>query len=57
MRNEKWAKALYKREAPTIQDAMQMIGFYIRHIYGETEQLHPYFFLYSFALFLLIISS
>ena len=37
MRNEKWAKALYKREAPTIQDAMQMIGFYIRHIYGETE--------------------
>jgi putative transposase len=37
MRNEKWAKALYKREAPTIQEAMQMIGFYIRHIYGETE--------------------
>ncbi len=37
MRNEKWAKALYKCEAPTIQDAMQMIGFYIRHIYGETE--------------------
>lgn len=37
MRNEKWAKALYKREAPTIQDTMQMIGFYIRHIYGETE--------------------
>jgi putative transposase len=37
MRNEKWAKALYKREAPTIQDAMQMIGFYVRHIYGETE--------------------
>jgi|ADurb_Leu_01_Slu_FD_contig_111_90182_length_4381_multi_2_in_0_out_0_2 putative transposase len=37
MRNEKWAKALYKREAPTIRDTMQMIGFYIRHIYGETE--------------------
>jgi putative transposase len=37
MRNEKWAKTLYKREAPTIQEAMQMIGFYVRHIYGETE--------------------
>ena len=37
MRNEKWAKALYKSEPPTIEEAMQMIGFYIRHIYGETE--------------------
>ena len=36
MRNEKWAKKLYKAEPPTIEEAMSMIGFYIRHIYGET---------------------
>jgi putative transposase len=35
MRNEKWAKKLYKAEPPTIEEAMGMIGFYIRHIYGE----------------------
>jgi len=37
MRNEKWAKALYKSEPPTIEEAMRMIGFYIRYIYGENE--------------------
>jgi len=36
MRNEKWAKKLYKTEPPTIEEAMSMIGFYIKHIYGET---------------------
>lgn len=35
MRNEKWAKKLYKAEPPTIEEAMSMIGFYIRHVYGE----------------------
>ena len=37
MRNEKWAKVLYKSEPPTIEEAMRMIGFYIRYIYGENE--------------------
>ena len=36
IRNEKWAKKLYRAEPPTIEEAMSMIGFYIRHIYGET---------------------
>ncbi len=35
MRNEKWAKALFKSQPPTIDEAIQMIGFYIRHVYGE----------------------
>jgi putative transposase len=35
LRNEKWAKKLYKAEPPTIDEAMSMIGYYIRHIYGE----------------------
>jgi putative transposase len=35
MRNEKWAQKLYRAEPPTIEEAMSMIGFYIRHIYGE----------------------
>ncbi|MDD4790226.1 MAG: Mu transposase C-terminal domain-containing protein, partial [Candidatus Cloacimonetes bacterium] len=35
MRNEKWAKKLFKAEPPTIEEAMSMIGFYIRQIYGE----------------------
>jgi len=35
MRNEKWAKALFNSQPPTIDEAIQMIGFYIRHVYGE----------------------
>jgi putative transposase len=35
MRNEKWAQKLYKAEPPTLEEAMQMIGFFIRYIYGE----------------------
>jgi len=35
LRNEKWAQKLFKSEPPTIEEAMSMIGFYIRHIYGE----------------------
>ncbi|MDP3114080.1 MAG: Mu transposase C-terminal domain-containing protein [Candidatus Cloacimonadaceae bacterium] len=35
MRNEKWAQKLYKSEPPTIEEAMQMIGFYVRYVYGE----------------------
>ncbi|MDD2228931.1 MAG: Mu transposase C-terminal domain-containing protein [Candidatus Cloacimonetes bacterium] len=36
MRNEKWAQKLYKSVPPTIEEAMQMIGFYVRYVYGET---------------------
>ena len=36
MRNEKWARKLYERTPPTIQEAMQMIGFFIRYFYGES---------------------
>jgi len=36
MRNEKWAKKLYEANPPTLEEAMQMIGFYIRKMYGET---------------------
>ncbi len=35
MRNEKWARKLYEAHPPTIEETMQMIAFYIRHIYGE----------------------
>jgi len=35
MRNEKWAKKMYESTPPTIEEAMQMIGFYVRYIYGE----------------------
>ena len=35
MRNEKWAKKMFEGKPPTLEEAMQMIGFYIRHIYGE----------------------
>lgn len=35
LRNEKWAKALFESKPPTINEAMQMISFYIRYIYGE----------------------
>ena len=38
MRNEKWAKKLYESHPPTIEETMQMIAYYIRHIYGE----HPH---------------
>lgn len=37
MRNEKWAQKMYKSVPPTIEETMQMIGFYIRHIYGENK--------------------
>ena len=36
MRNEKWAEKLFACKAPTIEEAMRMIGFYIRYVYGET---------------------
>jgi putative transposase len=36
MRNEKWAKKMFDSTPPTLSEAMQMIGYYIRHIYGET---------------------
>lgn len=36
MRNEKWAKKMFESTPPTLSEAMQMIGFYIRYIYGET---------------------
>lgn len=35
MRNEKWARKMYESTPPTIEEAMQMIGFYVRYIYGE----------------------
>lgn len=35
MRNEKWAKSLFQSKPPTLSEAMQMIAFYIRYIYGE----------------------
>ena len=35
MRNEKWAKKMFEGKPPTLEEAMQMIGFYVRHIYGE----------------------
>lgn len=37
MRNEKWAKKMFEGTPPTLQEAMQMIGFFIRHIYGMNE--------------------
>jgi putative transposase len=36
MRNEKWAKKLFEAHPPTLEETMQMIGFYIRYVYGET---------------------
>ncbi|GAB1365845.1 hypothetical protein MASR1M36_07160 [Candidatus Cloacimonadaceae bacterium] len=35
MRNEKWARSLFESKPPTLNEAMQMIAFYIRYIYGE----------------------
>ncbi|MDP3115185.1 MAG: Mu transposase C-terminal domain-containing protein [Candidatus Cloacimonadaceae bacterium] len=37
MRNEKWARKLFEAHPPTIEETMQMIAFYIRHIYGENH--------------------
>lgn len=37
MRNEKWAKKMFEGTPPTLEEAMQMIGFFIRHIYGMNE--------------------
>jgi putative transposase len=37
MRNEKWAKKLFEAHPPTIEEAMQMIGYYVRYIYGDNE--------------------
>jgi putative transposase len=36
MRNEKWMQKMFQGEAPTVEEAMQLIAFYVRHIYGET---------------------
>jgi putative transposase len=36
MRNEKWAKKLFEVQPPTLEEAMQMIAYFIRHMYGET---------------------
>jgi putative transposase len=36
MRNEVWAKKLFDRKPPTIEETMQLIAFYVRHMYGET---------------------
>jgi putative transposase len=36
MRNEKWAKKLFEFKPPTLEEAMHMIAFFIRHMYGES---------------------
>jgi putative transposase len=36
MRNEVWAKKLFESKPPTIEETMQLIAFYVRHMYGET---------------------
>jgi len=36
MRNEKWMQKMFQGEAPTVEETMQLIAFYVRHIYGET---------------------
>jgi len=36
MRNEKWAKKMFETTPPTIEEAMQMIAFFIRYMYGES---------------------
>lgn len=35
MRNERWARSLFESKPPTLNEAMQMIAFYIRYMYGE----------------------
>ncbi|MFA5667029.1 MAG: DDE-type integrase/transposase/recombinase [Candidatus Cloacimonadaceae bacterium] len=39
MRNEKWARKMFESNPPTLQEAMQMIGFFIRLFYGESPHL------------------
>ena len=39
MRNEKWARKMYESKPPTLEEAMQMIGFFIRYFYGESPHL------------------
>jgi putative transposase len=36
MRNEKWAKKVFEGTPPTVEETMELINFYIRHVYGET---------------------
>ena len=36
MRNEVWAKKMFEGKPPTIEETMQLIAFYVRHMYGET---------------------
>ena len=36
MRNEKWAQKIFAGTPPTVEEAMQLIAFYIRYYYGET---------------------
>ena len=35
MRNETWARKMYESKPPTLEEAMRMIGFYVRYMYGE----------------------
>jgi putative transposase len=35
-RNEAWMQKMFKGDAPTVDETMRMISFYVRHIYGET---------------------
>jgi putative transposase len=37
MRNEKWAQKMYDATPPTIEETMQMIGFFVRKMYGEAK--------------------
>jgi len=39
MRNEKWAQKLFTGTPPTVEEAIQMIAFYIRYYYGESPHL------------------
>jgi putative transposase len=39
MRNEKWAQKLFTCTPPTVEEAIQMIAFYIRYYYGESPHL------------------
>ncbi len=36
MRNEKWMQKMFQGEAPTVEETMQLIAYYVRYIYGET---------------------
>jgi putative transposase len=39
MRNEKWAQKLFAGTPPTVEEAIQLIAFYIRYYYGESPHL------------------